>query len=152
MEGVRNVFPANGIRICVDEYDEQELSGRIYSKLMSQPLMFRNCGELLLKADGMFDQKGYPQAFQCKRTFSGKKVNGSYCMRPLLFLSDSEIFYQKGKCGTFDVIVRTRRHAGWQGYMRNVSDTEGMTAFHSELELLRKLIFDQIETGRQPQS
>ena len=152
MECVRKAFPVNGIRICVDEYDEQDLSGRIYSKLLPHPLFFRNCGELLLKADSMFDETGYPQAFQCKRTFSEGKALGNYCVRPVLFLSDSDIFHQEGKRSTFDVIVRTRQHAGWQGCIRSVSDNEEMKEFRSELEMLRKLILDQIETGRQPQN
>lgn len=69
-----------------------------------------------------------------------------------VFLPDSDIFLQKGKQNTFDVIVRTRQRAGWQGYMRNVSETEYMTEFHSELEMLKKLIINQVEAGRQPQS
>ena len=139
MKYARRIFPANGIRICVDEYHERDLSGRIYSKLMPQPLVFQNCGEMLLKADSMFDEKGYPQAFQRKRTFSEKKGCRNYCARPPEFLTDRYIQEKEGRRGTFDVIVHTRKKAGWQGYFRNVSDSGKTVEFRSELEMLKLL-------------
>lgn len=141
MEDKNRRFPVNGLRICVDDCGRSELSGRIYSRLLMQPLTFQNCGEMILKADSMFDEKGYPQAFQQKRTFAKdrEKTGSAYCVRPLLLSSEQEIQQKTGRCATYDVIIQTRRKAGWQGYIRNVSDSGPMVAFDSEFKMLKEL-------------
>ncbi|MDO4298362.1 MAG: hypothetical protein Q4C59_07805 [Lachnospiraceae bacterium] len=56
-------FPMNGIRICVDHCGE-DLKGRIYSRMNKESIRFENCSDMLLKADKLFDARGYPQTFQ----------------------------------------------------------------------------------------
>lgn len=127
--------PANAVRICIDRYDE-DIGGRVYSRMKAEPLPFENCCELLLRTDSMFDEKGYPQAFVEKRDFNNVRSRSSYRAKPELLLGKEEMCMQRGECGTVDVIVRSRRRAGWQGIMLY---TDGMPAgeFKSEMELLR---------------
>jgi hypothetical protein len=129
-----NRFPANAIRICIDSLNHEDLQGRVYSRLLKQPLRFGNCGEMLLYTDWMFEEKGFPQAFQQKRCFSGQRKRGSYCARPELRLDDSSIEVQSGTYDTFDVIVQTRYRCGWQGLIKD--RFTGWRRFRSEKELL----------------
>ena len=134
MESAATVFPINMVRICIDGYKE-DLSGRAYSKLMSVPLLFSGCGGILLSMDDLFDQAGYPQAFQVKRTFfkpSGLKKNIHMSKQTI---GDEEINRQKGDCRTFDIVVQSRRQSCWQGILMDPGRTS-MKRFRSEMELL----------------
>lgn len=129
-------YPVNAIRVCIDEANG-DLKGRIYSKMSSEPLHFSNCGELILKTDAMFDACGYPQTFQEKRVFRGERSTGRYA-RPSVVLSDAQLIQQSGKCRTVDILVKSRRRAGWQGILWENPKAPGIT-FESVIELLRHL-------------
>ncbi len=127
------VFPMNMVRLCIDGYGE-DLSGRVYSKLMFAPLPFAGCGALLLKVDALFDKVGYPQAFQVRRTFLGRpKLKGAGV--PHQMMEDAELEKQSGNCGTFDIIVQSRQQSGWQGILMDPGRTS-VKKFRSEMELL----------------
>lgn len=132
-------FPANALRICIDSCINGDLGGRAYSRLQAEPIVFISCSELLLKTDRMFDRKGYPQTFQQKRTFSGGEEQKGYCSNPVTEMESEQILEQDGKITTFDIVVQSRRKAGWQGFLRQ-KDESGSAAFESELELLRCIV------------
>ena len=128
------VSPTNMIRLCIDGYRE-DLTGRAYNKMLLVPLLFAGYGGLLLGMDDLFEQVGYPQAFQVRRTFLGPgKPNGSIRM-PKQLMEDEEIEKQSGSCRTFDIIVQSRRQCGWQGLVMNPERTS-VRKFRSEMELL----------------
>ena len=128
------VFPINMIRLCIDEY-RGKLSGRAYNKLMIVPLMFSGYERMLLRLDDLFDQVGYPQAFQVRRTFVGpEKLRGSIRM-PAQMMKDEELNRQRGSCRTFDIIVQSRRQSSWQGILTD-PDRISVKKFASEMELL----------------
>lgn len=134
MGSAATVFPINMVRICIDGYKE-DLFGRAYSKLMPVPLLFSGCSGILLSMDDLFDQAGYPQAFQVKRTFfrsSGPKKN---IHMPERTIGDEEINRQRGDCRTFDIVVQSRRQSCWQGILMDPGRTS-MKRFRSEMELL----------------
>lgn len=128
------VFPMNMIRLCIDGYGN-DLSGRVYSKLILMPLLFSGCSGMLLQMDDVFEQVGYPQAFQVRRTFfKPKKLRGSIRI-PKHLLDDTEIEKQRGECRTFDIIVQSRNQSGWQGILLDMERTSAKK-FKSEMELL----------------
>ena len=128
------VFPINLMRLCIDEC-QNDLSGRVYSKLMIAPLLFSGCGVLLLQMDHLFDQVGYPQAFQVRRTFlKPAKLRGSITL-PERLMDDAEMERQRGDFWTFDIIIQSRRQSGWQGILMNPGRTS-VRKFRSEMELL----------------
>lgn len=127
------VYPISAVRVCIDECGDG-IKGRIYSKMRETPLVFRNCSELLLRTDEFFDECGYPQRFQEKRSFRRSEPTGYYA-RPQIRLSDSEVLKQKGECRTMDILVRSRRRSGWQG-MVMAGDGKPNREFQSEMELL----------------
>lgn len=129
-------YPVNAIRVCIDAYDE-DVKGRIYSKMSGKAFRFENCSELFLRADQLFDRCGYPQSFQEKRDFHESGKAGHYA-RPKICLGDAQIRSQSGKLSTLDILVKSRRRAGWQG---SILKEEGgvLAEFQSEMELLRYL-------------
>ena len=131
----KRTYPVNAIRVCIDECNG-DLKGRIYSKMREEVLMFENCGEMFLRADELFDECGYPQTFQEKRNFLEQKSSGRYA-RPQIRRSDEEVVKQTGKCRTVDIIVQSRRRAGWQGII--MEDGKKSAKFQSEMELLKCL-------------
>lgn len=134
-------FPPNAVRICIDDYKNYDLKGRIYSKLRNDSLIFGSIGEMLLKVDDMFDENGYPQTFQQKRYFneSGKE---KICTVPAVFENDRMILGQKGSLKTYDIVIESRRKSNWQGIIRKENGIEDVL-FRSELELLY-FIWDDI--------
>lgn len=136
------VYPMNAIRVCIDEEDG-DLKGRIYSKMSRQPLTFHSCTEMFLMADQLFDECGYPQTFQEKRSFQEQKLRGRYA-RPQTRLEDEEILKQSGACRTYDILVQSRRRAGWQGILMGENVPEPIE-FRSEMELLKYLDVQQSE-------
>lgn len=133
-------YPLNGIRLCIDRVDET-MSGRMYSKMSEGPISFDSTNRMLLKADDFFDQQGYPQRFLEPRSFQNSTETISHFHYPKQAVPDETIFEQKGDCFTVDVIVQSRRQAGWQGV---VLEAEGdyISDFKSELELLMILEYE----------
>lgn len=130
------VYPMNAIRVCIDE-ENGDLKGRIYSKMSAKPLRFRNCTEMFLIADQLFDECGYPQTFQEKRSFQDETSTAHYA-RPKVRREDEEVMKQCGVCRTVDILVRSRRRAGWQGVL-SCEDARPPMEFQSEMELLKYL-------------
>lgn len=138
-------FPRGILRICLDEYKDGRISGRIYTKFRKEPSEFANLGEILMKGEEIFDVAGYPMAFQQRRTFSKKPEERRRKGRPdTCVLSDRELGEQKGRLMTLDVVVNTRRHSSWQGVLLK-SDGTLVGSFASELELLKMLVRISVE-------
>lgn len=141
-------YPVNAIRICVDSYGE-DLEGRIYSRMSQEPLWFDNCSGMLLKADALFDERGYPQAFQEKRCF-GQKKDGAGKYAPMqILVGNEQVLSQRGVYDTIDVVIQSRRRSGWQGMLLE-EDGSPAEKFQSELELLdciRKRLGKEPEHG-----
>lgn len=126
-------IPPNVIRICIDFID-QDLKGRVYTKISGQVVTFKNCGELFLKTDALFDQCGFPQTFHEKRCFATQRNIGHYAV-PRSILSDKDILQQQGNIKTFDVFIQSRRRVGWQGFVIE-EDGHGKFQFQGVIELL----------------
>lgn len=126
-------FPPNGIRLCIDQWGDA-IQGRAYSRLSAVPLKFENCCEMLLRTDKLFDRCGYPQSFSDKKDFRGNRVTGHYTP-PRTVMDEEEILRQQGALYTVDILVRSRRNAGWQGIV-SYQDGSPPEEFFSEMELL----------------
>ena len=70
-------YPPNGFRVCVDSR-EIDISGVAYSPLAEQAIVYNGFNDLILAIDRIFDENGYPQAFQEKRSFLEKEKTVSY--------------------------------------------------------------------------
>lgn len=134
------IFPLNGLRVCVDQFSAYDIAGRVYSRMAGE-MTFSSFSEFLIKTDRIMDERKFPQSFQQKRTF-GDKAGGQ--VQPSgEEMSDQEILSQKGKLGSFDLVIQSRKRTTWQGFIRSESG-EVTGSFGSVLELTEKL-FAQME-------
>lgn len=118
-EGGRN-FPADAVRVCVEQYGNYDVSGKIFGRNFVGGLDFDNIADLLLKTDLLLDEQKRPQAFQQKRSFQKSRQELLTVQKEDLDRSEGkEIFQQSGRYGTYDVVVQSRKHASWQGFIRN---------------------------------
>lgn len=141
-------YPPNAFRICIDQCDT-DIYGRIYSPLCSQVMEFRGIGEILLKMDALFDDAGYPQAFQEKRSFEEKKITDNrYSGVPKVKQSAEEIHALRGKLYTVDIYVDSRRNTTWQGHVHG-ADGKKLSDFSGEVELLKSLLAGKLPEGIQ---
>lgn len=131
----RQIFPPNMIRLCIDGYDD-EIKGRIYSKMCDEPMEFDNCCEMLMKADELFEQIGYPQSFCDSRNFITGTAKGHYELPGQPLINDEVLQKQEGQLCTLDVLIRSRRQASWQGIIKNEHDSP-THEFSCGMELLR---------------
>lgn len=127
-------YPMNGIRFCIDS-EGDALAGRMYSKMAKNPIQFENSSDMLLRADDLFDQQGYPQRFLEPKSFWEKEETVSHFHYPEAVTLEKEILKQRGKCCTLDVFVQSRRKAGWQGIVFE-PEKGFLGEFKSEMEFL----------------
>ena len=67
-----------------------------------------------------------------------KKKNAGHYARPQIRLNDEEIMKQSGRCRTVDIVVLSRRRAGWQGIIIGQGEIPARE-FQSEMDLLKYL-------------
>lgn len=129
-------FPLNSLHICVDSY-EADIQGRVYSPMSEAPIEFNNCGELFIKTNDLFDQKGYPQAYQERRRFRKGHGSNGYRMpeRNIHNIYIEEIEKVRRSAHPFEVIVTSRKRSSWQGIIRFSQETSE-NVFESDMELL----------------
>lgn len=129
----KNNLPISTLLLCTDETSGENRQGRAYCRLFHKCVHFLDLGELLLKADTMFDRAGFPQAYQQCASFT-KKERHRAVYSPQLYFTESDLQKQKGKISTEYIIIRSRRKSGWQG---TYIDCRGEPSdFISEMELL----------------
>lgn len=129
-------LPKGTLRMCVDEEKNGVYSGRIYTKFRREGFLFLNIGEVLLIGEKIFNEAGFPMAFQEKRTFVKNKAEGMRKPREMV-MADQELRSFRGRIYTADIIVTTRRRCGWQGIFLDGNGQQ--ERFGSEMELLGML-------------
>lgn len=88
----------------------------------------------------IFDERGYPEPFQRKRSFIKKgviRISPEDRLRKQAIMREKRAVPQNnGKLATLLVYVMSRRDNSWQGRVEWVDDGE-ISVFNSELEFLR---------------
>ena len=129
-------LPVSTLWICTDEINGDNRAGRAYCRLFPESICFRDLGELLVRADIMFDRAGYPQAYQESGSFVSDNIRGAV-YTPELYFTNKELQDKQGKISTEYIIVKSRRRSGWQGTY--IDNHEKQSDFISEIELLKKI-------------
>lgn len=132
---------ANMLWLCIDELNEEKMKGKMYSIMQAHPICFHDFDQMILKADALFDNIGYPQSFQKKRTLNEyKKTQKKYhYLNQYPQMSSEDIMKQNGKKATFAVMVNTRQYTNWQGFVLQ-KDLNRITDFDDVLQLLDIMI------------
>ncbi len=132
-------------RICIDEYQDGRMRGRLYNNYYAEPIVFANVIQLLKKMEAIFDSFEHPQKTMEPRKFGDKGRN------PEKIIGQDALMQRKpqeanGKVATFHVRVIFRKNASWQGIVCWV-DGEKRENFRSVLELLM-LMDEAIESRK----
>ncbi|MCF0143293.1 MAG: hypothetical protein HUJ75_07945 [Parasporobacterium sp.] len=138
-------FPANSIRICFD--DIKAVEGSISGVCMETSVDFRGKRDLIVKIDQAFDAIGQPQPHQVIRSFQKQEKNyKSYIGDPARYHTSDDIRQKKGEALTVDMIMTSRHHTEWQGFIVDEKGEE-LAKFESSLDF-----FDWLVTlvGRRP--
>lgn len=133
------IYERNTLHVCIDEAQNGSVAGRAYMTTRQEPIVFADFAEFILKADRQFDQQGFPQSWQDKRSFvPAAQPDNHYCAKPPEVQPSERFEMQRGRLNTFLVQVQMRRNATWQGSVFRVNGVP-VAPFQSELQLLELL-------------
>ncbi len=122
--------------ICIDDYMDNDIKGRIFHYFMEHKLFFRSSVEMLLMIEHEMNHMRYPQETTEHRYFKGLKPKKTKHKEWHKSMKESEIMMQKGEKSTFIVEIKYRENATWQGTLNWVEGNQTLN-FRSALELLR---------------
>jgi hypothetical protein len=131
-------------------YGNGSLRGELHSKYLETPYEFTSLLRMIEKMEEIFDTVGFPEKFMKPRTFADEKkvkkkleTERDYAISDIILQAiDKEM--GGAKC-TFEISVRFRQHATWQGEITWV-EKNLMQYFRSVLEML-KLIDEALMDG-----
>ena len=131
------------VLICVDEYKEGEMCGRIYSMSETEPDQFTSAISLVKHITRIFDEGGGPQSTMRVRGFfknkSDNNAGNTQAHEEKKTVDNKKIIASKinahGKEATFRVRIMFRQNASWQGMVYWVEKNREEN-FRSALELL----------------
>lgn len=113
-------------KISVHEYDNGCMSGILYHAGQLPGIRFENFLEVMLHMNRIFDEMAYP-----KKTMDYRRFKGTDFPRP----SVSECWsMEEGKIATFNLHVKYRYHASWQGVISWLEGQESQE-FESFLQM-----------------
>lgn len=113
--------------VCIDDYKNGILSGRMYNPFFNEGVSFRSTMEFLKKLDSMLEKMNFPQSFSASRVF-----------RPMQEVDTAEpptAAQKTGKAATFALRILFRQNASWQGAVTWIEGNQE-ESFRSVLELL----------------
>ena len=127
-------YAPNFINMCIDNINDEELSGRIYHCYSKEPWKFTNILQLIELADDFFDRLEFPQASTSARSFTSIQFSGVDRLDKVR--SPEDFIENRGQKGTFFLNVRYRQNSSWQGSVTWVEEQREQH-FRSALELLK---------------
>jgi hypothetical protein len=138
-------YNTSKFRICVDDIENNVVSGRVFSRRLKEPIEFRDLNSLVLRLDRLMDEQNYPQAFQRKRSFKlpaprvAKNESADETQndeRP--YMDEKTVAAATGDKATFVLQVISRQNTNWQGFVE-FPDESGKREFESELGFLEMI-------------
>lgn len=133
----KQTIPINSVRLCLDQCCGSQLRGTIAGVALETPIAFTGLRSFVTGVDTAFDQIGRPQPHQLIRSFKEEPPRpAAFTANPVRRHSDASIAAQRGQVKTLDLIMLSRRHAEWQGLLK---DTEHniIGRFNSALECVQ---------------
>lgn len=120
------------IMVCVDDYQDKLLCGKLYSAYYSNGICYKNTMQLLDIIRDLLQRMNRPQPSMEKRTFLPLRSEKNLQMIPDFPRVIEEV---RGKAATFKIKILFQQNASWQGSVawleQNCEET-----FRSALELL----------------
>ncbi len=125
--------------ICVDTFQDYELSGRLYSRYISGHLAFWGAKAMIESMEAIFNTRNDLQRPYEYRTFRHEKkpapmVMGSKGVQRMV--NENLILEKTGEKATFIIKVQFQQNATWQGTI-SWTDKKKTQRFRSLLELIK---------------
>ena len=115
-------YSKEAIRCCVDMLSTDLFQGRLYSPFIETVVEFKTEVDFLLGLDQLLDDIGKPQPYAILRTVNANSIQERrYNGHPKQWRTVEDVQSHYGKQSTCDIIVETRRHVEWQGYVLQLS-------------------------------
>lgn len=133
--------------LCVDSLESHDYSGTAYNPYLPRPVVFQGIKSYLDAMEDFFNDISFPQSYFESRSFLNSKteLEQKPVASPERF-SDNSLFNEhSGKLATFEVEVRFRKNATWQGELL-WKERQQSAPFRSTLELI-KLVDNAIRRG-----
>jgi len=128
------------MRAEIVSHNDGSLRGELHSQYFKKPFIFTSLVRMIEKMEKTFDTKGFPEKFMLPRTFSEEKPvrhrRGTDLIETVKEADAPEEPLAPGdrKC-TFEISVRYRRNAEWQGQIHWIEQDKNFD-FKSILEML----------------
>ena len=137
------------LQLCIDQYDDGEIRGRLFNAYYADALFFDSCMDMVRQIEDVFNHFDYPHATMDLRSFETEEEKAERTENtPTVRLKQApakEMYVHdvKGKLATLKMRVMFRQNASWQGTLKWME--EGLQEnFQSVLELL--LLIDSVFT------
>ena len=114
--------------LCIDDYTNKIMRGRIYNPHLPNGIEFVGVMDLLLQMEKMFEDLKCPQAFSSLRTFrpgNGERIAPTEASKDI----------REGAVATFSLRILFRQNASWQGSL-HWREEDQSESFRSVLELI----------------
>jgi len=148
--GEKHVVTAMSLLMRVDivSYGDGSMIGELSGRYIEKPYVFSDLVNMIHKMEEIFDTHGFPQAFLSPRSFKDGKNERKKQVTELGTSADqAKPADTEGMKCTFEITVRFRQNATWQGHILWVE--KGVSQdFRSVLEML-KLIDEALSEGRE---
>ena len=129
-------YQAAALRVCLDD---RSFVGRIEGQRVREPIYFSDINDFMVQVDTLLDVQKFPRAFQKIRSFTEKEqpdVPAVLSENQLREVGEEDL--QPGKYATFNLLIRTRQNASWQGQV-DWLDGQPPLQFESTLEFVKQL-------------
>lgn len=133
-----NISMPNLINLCIDKFENEEITGKIYHRYQKEPIIFSSIIELLNITEELFDRISYPQASARTRRFVGSRLKKRETP-PEKVVDAKEVLAYRGERATFALCVKFRQNVSWQGEIFNRKN-DSCRYFSSTLEFIKILI------------
>ena len=113
--------------VCVDNYERESLSGRLYNPYMETEIHFHSTMDFIKHMNKLLETMNFPQSFVTNRVF--RPIPEASIVKPPMDTM------KKGEIATFALKVLFRQNASWQGTIMWLEEKQEET-FRSTMELL----------------
>lgn len=143
-------YSPNVVTLCLDFYDSERQSGRLYHQYTPGAVSFTSLFQALDRMERLYDELQHPQAalrirsFQIERRKKRRTEEKEEALalpehmgKEMKVMEEFEkVTEQRGRDSTFIIHVKYRQNASWQGEVTWV-DKQKKEHFRSALELVR---------------
>ena len=134
----------NGVVLCVDHRQGDQLEGHYYHAYQKEGRTFTTIEEMVFALESFYDSINFPHPTTNNRTFSDVTAAPRRRQEIKRIMTDEELLKKHGDLGTFIIRVQHRQNSSWQGRVTWMEEDKTVK-FRSIFEMI-KLIESALDT------